>query len=220
VIGLPTLVAHRVASPVEIDADLTKPVWRSIAPAVLTPATGEAQHVQRTEVRACWTTGWLYLAFDCADRDVWGTYCVRDEPLYEEEVVEAFLSPTGDLARYVELEVSPHNVVFDARVFSPELKRSSMTVDRGWDLPGLVTAVQVRGTLDRRDDVDEGWSVEIAIPFAGLPEAREPTPGTEWRANFYRIDRADPPEFTAWSPTLVRPADFHVPARFGILRFA
>jgi len=39
------------------------------------------------------------------------------------------------------------------------------------------------------------------------------------RANFYRIDRpADgDPEFTAWSPTLVDPPDFHKPDRFGLL---
>ena len=34
----------------------------------------------------------------------------RDDPLYDEEVVEAFLCPTGDLRHYFELEVSPLNV--------------------------------------------------------------------------------------------------------------
>ncbi len=216
---LPVLRVPHIAHPIAIDGDVTKPVWRGIGPAVLVPTIGSDQKVQRTELRACWTEGWLYVAFDCVDRDVWGTFLLRDEPLYEEEVVEAFLSPTGDIRHYIELEVSPRNVVFDGRVHSPDLHRGTMTVDKEWDLPGMVTAVRVRGTLDRRDDVDEGWSVEIAIPFAGLPEAAPPKAGTEWRGNFYRIDLVDPPEFTAWSPTLGTSPNFHVPKRFGTLRF-
>jgi hypothetical protein len=37
--------------------------------------------------------------------------------------------------------------------------------------------------------------------------------------NLYRIDRAARSEYLSWSPTLARPADFHVPTRFGTLRF-
>lgn len=217
---LPVLVAHRIDHHLQIDGDLSKPVWKHIEPALLRPTTGEPQTVQRTELRACWSVDWLYLAFDCADRDVWGSYTGRDDPLYEEEVVEAFLCPTGDLTHYIEIEVSPRNTVFDACIHSPDLHRNAMQVDKEWNLEGLSTAVSVRGTLDRRDDVDQGWSAEIAIPFSGLPGAAPPVRGSEWRANFYRIDRAEPPEFTAWSPTLQVPADFHVPRQFGYLLFS
>ena len=41
-----------------------------------------------------------------------------------------------------------------------------------------------------------------------------------WRANFYRIDRGERDEYSAWRPTLRSPPDFHVPARFGSLRLA
>lgn len=179
----------------------------------------EAFQFQPTAFRACWSATHLYLAFQCADRDIWGTYQQRDDPLYEEEVVEAFLSPSGDVRHYYEFEVSPRNVVFDAAVHSPHRRRASMTVLTVWDCPGLETAVQVCGTLDNRQDADRWWSVEIAIPFIGFPHARTPRPGDSWRANFYRIDRSDPPEFTAWSPTLKDPPDFHVPERFGHLVF-
>ena len=38
--------------------------------------------------------------------------------------------------------------------------------------------------------------------------------------NFYRIDRprdGSKAEFSCWSPTLETPANFHLPARFGLL---
>jgi hypothetical protein len=185
-------------------------------------------------------------AFRCLDTDIWGTYERRDDPLYEEEVVEAFLCPTGDLRHYYEFEVNPRNVVFDARVHCPDLHRATMRVDISWDCPGLETSVLVEGILHttppdhRRPTTDHtevqrggdaanpstvnlqpsSWTVEMVIPFAAFPEVNPPRPGDVWRANFYRIDRADPPEFTAWSPTLESPANFHVPERFGYLAFA
>jgi hypothetical protein len=43
-----------------------------------------------------------------------------------------------------------------------------------------------------------------------------------WRANFYRIERPrdGEPEFSCWSATLTDPADFHRPARFGVLELS
>jgi len=68
--------------------------------------------------------------------------------------------------------------------------------------------------------VDERWTVEAALPFAEIGRGgRAPEEGEEWRANFYRIDRAGGGEFSCWSPTLADPPNFHVPSRFGRLVF-
>jgi hypothetical protein len=224
------------------DGDIRKPLWLSIRPHWLkntTPAhTDPFQELseadrqallsdsppalnipwQPTAFRACWSEKRLYLAFHCVDRHIQGTCRQRDDPIYEEEVVEAFLSPTGDLRHYYEFEVSPQNVVFDAKVFSPDLNRATMRVDTAWDCPGLATAVK-RNLRGSTGEADRWWSVEMSIPFAAFSEIALPQPGDSWRVNFYRIDRADPPEFTAWSPTLEVPANFHVPERFGSLIF-
>ena len=37
-----------------------------------------------------------------------------------------------------------------------------------FDLPGLKTAVRVDGTLNDNSDIDKGWCLEIAIPWASL----------------------------------------------------
>jgi len=175
--------------------------------------------VQPTAFHVCRTQTDLHVKFGCVDRDIWGTFTKRDDPLYEEEVVEVFLCPTGDLRHYYEFEVSPRNVIFDAKIFSPDLYRRTMQVETSWDCPDLQTSVTVDGTLDERTDVDRSWTVDIAIPFAAFPEVAPPQGGDVWRGNFYRIDRADPPEFTAWSPTEESPANFHVPERFGYIEF-
>jgi len=217
---LPIYQCRYIPNPITIDGNVLKPEWEDIEPVQLQPVTGGAWgRFQPTTFRACWTDSHLYLAFHCEDRDIWGTLTERDSALYNEEVVEAFLSPTGDLRHYYEFEVSPLNAIFDATVHSPDMHRKTMEVNTSWNCLGLQTAVIVQGTLEDRADVDQWWSVEIAIPFAAFPEVRTPQPGGSWRANFYRIDRAFPPEFTAWSPTLETPANFHVPMRFGFLQF-
>jgi len=162
-------------------------------------------------VRLCWDEAALHVRFDCEDRDAWGTYRQRDDPIYEEEAVEVFLAPgEGDPARYFELEVSPLGVLFDARIHNPTSRRADMTTDTTWDCPGLRWAA---GSGAVRQD----WWVVLSIPWPSVaPPGELPR---IWRANFYRIERPrdGEPEFSCWSPTFTRPADFHQPSRFGFL---
>jgi hypothetical protein len=162
-----------------------------------------------TSVRAGLRHGALCVRFDGRDAGVVATLTGRDAPLWTEDVFEVFLATDDPPRVYYEIEVNPLGALFDARVESPGLTRTSMRVDASWDCPGLAALVT------RRPD---RWSALLTIPL-------EPWCGTaapeRLRANFYRIDRgggATPDEFTAWSPTFAEPPDFHAPERFGILR--
>ena len=151
----------------------------------------------------------LYVRFDCEDTEPWGTMRQRDDPIYEEEVVEVFLAPGPDDPKaYFEYEVSPAGVLFDAHVENPHARRSDMRVHTAWNCEGIRWAAGL---------VPGGWWAALALPWGSMLEGA-PTPAV-WRANFYRIDRprGASPEFSAWSPTLADPPDFHLPARFGVL---
>ena len=170
---------------------------------------GSGPPVQATVVRLAWDEEALHVRFDCEDRDAWGTYRNRDEPLWQEEVVEVFLAPgEEDPVRYAEFEVSPLGVIFDARIHNPTSLREDMTADVAWDCPGLRWEAG-------RGSAREDWWAELSIPWKGVAAERPRL----WRANFYRVERPrdGEVEYTAWSPTLTRPADFHKPARFGVL---
>jgi hypothetical protein len=173
---------------------------------------------QPTRLRAAWDLEALYLRFECEDRDAWGTWQRRDDPLYEEEVVEVFLEPgEREPASYFELEVSPLGVLFDARIHNPTSRRAEMVIETAWDCPGL--RWQAGRGAARQD-----WWAALAIPWAALaPATAEVGPPLVWRANFYRIERPRDraaPELSAWSPTMNQPVDFHRPARFGMLSLA
>jgi hypothetical protein len=168
-----------------------------------------------TSVTAWHDDHFLSVLFSAADDSIHATYHHRDDPLYEQDVVEVFLAP-GGLSRYYELEVSPHGTVFDAVIDSPDGVRATMRADRSWNCHGLVAAVRKVTESDGSMSVD----TLVRIPFACLGRSR-PAEGETWRANFFRIDRHPQhgDEFSAWQPTMKNPPDFHVAAAFGTLCF-
>lgn len=209
----------KVNIPPIIDGCLDGDAWSHPQAVSLVLSEDGATASKPTNVKLCWDDDHLYAAFACIDQDIWGTMLNRDDPIWNEEVVEIFLSPDGDLTHYYELNVSPRNVVFDAEINASIDDPPVFEGRKEWDIAGLRTAVIVDGTLDDRNDVDSVWTAEIAIPFSSLGR-QTPNIGEKWRGNLYRIDLSPAPaEFQAWSPTLVSPANFHRPSRFGTIVF-
>ncbi|MFA6109402.1 MAG: carbohydrate-binding family 9-like protein [Candidatus Latescibacterota bacterium] len=143
-----------------------------------------------TRAKMLWDDENLYIGFACPDPDIWAIYRNEDDALWEEEVVEAFIDPDGDGRDYLELEVNPLNAVVDLKIF--ELLPAWRS-DIDWDIAGLKTAVKVMGTVNDSLAVDQGWTVEIAIPWSamtsGIGGGGRPSPGDSWRLNLYRIER-------------------------------
>jgi hypothetical protein len=168
-----------------------------------------------TSVAAWFDDEFLTVLFSAADDHILATHLEHDGPLYEQDVVEVFLAPDG-IARYFELEVSPRGTTFDARIDSPNGVRAGLRADRSWTCQGMWAAVRKLVESNGAISVD----TVIRIPFAGVERAT-PAEGETWRGNFFRIDRHPQhgDEFTAWQPTMKEPADFHVAAAFGMLRF-
>ena len=209
---LPALHVPRVAHKIPVGVDLVKAPWPDVAGVPLVPSCGGAPTAgfRATTLRAAHDGERLHLAFECEGADPIATLRGRNRPIYEvDDVVEAFLAPSGDPRRYFELESTAADAWFEARIESPDGHRATMRVDRDWTCAGWQRAVRV----------DAGsWSIAWAIPFASL-DADAPAPGARWRANFFRIDRHAGGHFSAWSPTLATPPDFHLPHRFGVLAF-
>ncbi|MBN2451876.1 MAG: carbohydrate-binding family 9-like protein, partial [Lentisphaeria bacterium] len=210
-----------VAQPPRVDGALGPGEWDGAATLAGFTCFGPRQGApsRPTTVRLCHDREALYAAFDCVDPDVWSTLTERDGPLWEGEVVELYVDPDGDGAHYREIEVNPLNAVVDLTIEDvgdrgPERLREYLR----WDAGGMQHAVRVRGTTAAREDRDEGWQTEVAIPLAVLADAgTAPEMGETWRMQFYRIERPrdGEPEFSAWSAT----DTFHRPERFGFVTF-
>ena len=170
-----------------------------------------------TEFRALWNEKGLYVRFDAKDRNPWWTYTQRDDPLWEEEVVEIFVDPSRTGDQYAELEINPANVVCDLWIVSGKLGKNA---DRSWNLEGLQSKTRTEHGPDGEID---GWTAVLFLPWEGLGSL-PPRPGETWRFNVFRIERpggeADPETdviLSAWSPPPGR--SFHVPDVFRDLVF-
>lgn len=204
-----------------IDGTENDSIWQQIIPIVLKDnrSGNEAQESElQTYIKACYDDSTLYFFFLCNDPDIWTSFTQRDEHLWENEAVEIFIDVDDVPETYVEIEVSPANVLFDSYIVDTvniDVAKTAL-----FNLKGIRTAVAVSGTLNERDDKDDNWTVEIAIPFADLANEniKQVTTATEIRINFYRLDENQGMERIsyAWSPTGGR---FHKPAYFGNLTF-
>jgi len=168
--------------------------------------TGAAPRL-KTAVRLGLRGRALCVRFDGRDDGGVASLTERDDPLWQEDVFEVFLSPEDPSRVYYEFEVNPLGTLFDARVSSPDLSRATMRAETAWDCEGFAARV-TRGP--------GRWSASLRIPLGELCVGAPPP---VWRANFFRIDRGTVDEYSAWSPTWADPPDFHVPELFGVLQF-
>jgi hypothetical protein len=210
-------VVHRIAGPIEIDGVLAESAWDRAAKAgpFVRSLDGKPTSAA-TEARLLWDDDHLYVAFLAEDANVGSSFVNDDEKLYTSNAVEIFVNPSGDGSRYDEIEVAPTNALFDAS-FSGGPRQG---MDLSWSSHAR-HAVHVDGTLNDSRDVDRGWTVELAIPFASLTGMPRPRPqrGDRWKFNLYRLRQGSgqPGEGQAWSPPMR--GDFHALDRFATLRF-
>jgi hypothetical protein len=219
----PTRAAARRAAAISVDGRLDEAVWQEQAGASLTDSLdGEPDptHVARapagslgaleprygTRVAFAWDEQFLYAAADLPDVDLWSDFSAQDEPLYKQEAFELFVAATGEGRDYLEYQVSPRGVTFDAHF--PRHRAG----DEGWD-SGWRTAVQAEGTVNDARDRDRGFTVEVAIPWAELCEKTAltcpPRAGMELRVNAFRLEREGRKRPIGLSLSPTRVPDFH-----------
>ncbi|MEI6915596.1 MAG: carbohydrate-binding family 9-like protein [Armatimonadota bacterium] len=195
--------------------------WRTIPKlALVETITGSAAPCI-TDVRVCWTSEALHLHFHCVDTEVFNEFRQRDDPIYGQEVVEMFIAESEENpTAYREFELSPFNVQWDGDISNICDSGEQMTADVSWDAASFRSFVDIIPAKTRTLPFCTCWNARISIDFQDLAQdGKPPLPGDIWRANFCRIEHKPQECYLAWSPTLCSPACYHVPSRFGRLRF-
>jgi len=161
----------------------------------------------QTEVWVLWTESYIYLRFRCHYRTIHvfpaaGPNGRRDK-LWDRDVAEVFLQPAQFGEKYYkEFEVAPNGQWLDLDI-----------TPRG--LSHITSGMQVLVNLHESNRV---WTADLAIPMAALMSRFDPA--QSWRVNFFRCEGIDPQRFySAWQPTQTPEPNFHVPEKFGSLRF-
>ena len=229
-------VCPKATGSVTIDGKLDDAAWAA-APWTdeFVDIEGEAKPKPRFRTRAkmLWDDENFYVAAEMEEPQVWGTLTKHDSVIFHDPDFEVFIDPDGDSHEYYEFEMNALNTGWD--LFLPKPYKDGGKADDGWEIPGLKTAVQVRGTLNDPADKDDGWSVEMAFPWRVLAaRANRPAPpreGDQWRVGFSRVEweiriangkyekvPKVPENNWVWSAQGV--VDMHRPERWGHVQFA
>lgn len=221
-IAQPVYDCRRTPQPPTIDGRLNDKAWnRANTIDKLVDIVGKDTPTprQQTSIRMLYDDQYLYVGATLQEDYLRASVTKRDDIVWRDNDFEVFLNPYGDGKMYYELEINALGTLLDLLMDRPYCQGGSFYT--GWNCPGLQYAVHYDGSLNDSSDVDQGWSVEMAIPFAALQKGGDsPLNHKVWRMNFSRVEwpaNQGKEENWVWAPTGV--VDIHRPDKWGYVRF-
>jgi hypothetical protein len=228
-------VVRHAAKPPVIDGQLDDAAWSGAewtSDFVDIEGVAKPRPRLRTRAKLLWDDNWLYVAAELEEPHVWATLTQHDSVIFQDPDFEVFIDPDGDTHAYYEFEINARNTSWDLHLPKPYMDGGSAQND--WEIPGLKSAVHVKGTLNDPRDTDRGWTVELALPWSAFAaharHAGPPNEGEQWRLNFSRVEWRivteggtyrkvphTPEDNWVWSPQGV--IDMHRPEMWGVLQF-
>lgn len=193
--------------------DFENEAWARARPARLSRywSGEEAPPHRRAEARILWGDAALVVRFDYRQLEppVVSAAPRLDQKtigLWDRDVCEIFVAPDSSApGGYYEFEAAPTGEWLDLAI---TLRPRGRETD--WHYrSGMSAAARAVG---------DAVSIALSVPwraFGGPPRA-----GEHWRANLFRCVGAGPARgYLAWQPTHTPEPSFHVPEKFGWLRF-
>ncbi|MEX0744789.1 MAG: carbohydrate-binding family 9-like protein, partial [Phycisphaeraceae bacterium] len=207
--------------PVAIDGVLDDAAWKTAATIdnFSMPWLGKNNKpaTKATRAKILWDRENLYIAADLDDADLYADITEHDGQIWDNDVFEVFLKPAADKPAYYEFQVNARNTQCDC--FIP--RRGHVGRFKKLHDFGIESAVKLRGTLDTWTDTDQGWSVEMRIPWSSLMHTGgRPEPGAEWRFALCRYDHdtsRERPELSTSAP--LSELNFHKHEDYAALEF-
>ncbi len=217
----PQYICYRTAEKMNIDGKLDEAAWKQATetePFADISGKDFPTPLYQTKARMLWDDDYFYIAAVLEEPNIVANLTQRDTIIYHDNDFEVFLDPDGDGQDYFEIENNARGVVFDLLLDRPYRSGGNFMIQ--WDCPGLQLAVGHDGTLNKQDDRDRAWTVEMAIPHKAVTvNFNNPLKaGNIWRVNFSRVEwlkKGGPEENWVWAPT--GKIDIHNPDRWAFV---
>lgn len=145
-----------------------------------------------TKAKMTWDDSMFYVAAILEEPHIWATLTERDAIMYHDDDFEIFIDPDADGHNYFEFEMNAFNAIWDLYMLYPYFIDDRRNYIMNWNIKGIRTAVHIEGSINNPKDIDQFWSVEIAIPWDTFKDFKKgsgkPKLGEQWRLNFSRVD--------------------------------
>jgi hypothetical protein len=253
--------ATQISEPIKIDGKLDEPSWAKAnrSESFVDLITGSPTHL-KTHVSVLWDQTHLYLGYQIEEPNLTAKFKKEDDPIYQDNDVEFFIAgqdgyyefeinahgtiydglfvwqsayETSGLAKWPQFDRTQPNVQSQAfnGVGYTKHPRGLRWAFLEWDFSSIQSAVHIDGTLNDPSDTDQGWSVEVAIPWKELamldlskPRDLPPKVGDVWRIDFSRFnqtkDSANPKDSGGWALSPHGVWDSHIPEVFPYVTLA
>ncbi|KAJ1678326.1 hypothetical protein EV182_004280 [Spiromyces aspiralis] len=190
----------------------------------------DQQPFPKTSVSLCYTKGALKLGFTAYGESsfyVNQTQTTNDD-IWAYEVMEAFVSSgNDDPSTYLEFEVNPFNITYQAFVYNPSKVRAPGTPFDHFFINDPVTdgfTAKTTITPDQSNPKNQVWHSDVVIPLALFNADRNSAhdlAGSLWRMNFFRTITNETyypnQHLGAWR--VPDTPSFHITPKFGHVMF-
>ncbi|MFN8009345.1 MAG: carbohydrate-binding family 9-like protein [Terriglobia bacterium] len=217
---VPHYKVHKTKEKIVIDGRLSEEPWSKAEPITLMfPWDEQKGEKQKTTVRLLYDATNLYVGYEVEDTDVTAAFKNRDDPTFMEDCVEIFIKPSKTSNDYFGLEMNARGTLFD--YFYPFPKE----LHKSYDLEGVQVKTMIHGTLNNSHDQDQGWTLELAIPFKNFAPYSKHTPPKRrdtWQVQINRWDGTEESKvrrLSMWCHSGLKNPHPHNPERFGIIQF-
>ncbi len=175
-----------------------------------------------TRARLLWDREYFYFYADMDDSDLYADVTEHDGVTWNNDVFEMFLKPDDAKPAYFEFQVNAAGTTMD--MFLPRRGAGGYGRFKSDGDFHLEAAVKLRGTLNRWQDNDQGWSVEGRIPWRDfIRTGGRPETGATWKFALCRYDYSvdfEGPELSTTAPKSTTPyPNFHAFEDYGSLKF-
>ncbi len=215
-----TYIVQKTACAVRLRADPSAPPWPDVEATALDSFPWYNAGVrQAVTVKACYDSECLHLLYDCEDKHISAQYTQLNDPVCNDSCVEFFASPPEDPEHYFNVEVNCCGTMLLGYGSAMDGRRDGTQETASL----LGVAHSTPGPTKEESPQDDGWLLQMRLPFEALSQLvgtpLTVAPGTQWRANFYRIGGLTDPQYACWSPIEWHRPNFHKPEYFGLLQF-
>jgi len=210
-------ICYLAIGPIQTDGKLDDPSWENApwSDPLVDIITGE-KALMETRVKLLWDDQYLYIGYKNEEPYVCATLTERDSYIWNDNDIELFIA--GKNAYYeFEMNAlnTIYEVLWiwddvlgkpgsgyplsewnpqqrDTKKLSHFLPnihpRGERTGYFDYDLQGLKHAVYIDGTINEGKDIDNGWSVELALPWEALSLLSDGRPVPPENGDIWRID--------------------------------
>ncbi|KAI0809781.1 hypothetical protein GGR55DRAFT_679612 [Xylaria sp. FL0064] len=175
-----------------------------------------------TQVDLCYTDSDIKITFTAFEEVnfFYNASQTTNDDIFNYEVMEAFIyHGTNDPKSYLEFEVNPNNITWQAFIYNPsKVRAAGAPFDSGKLMTPIIDGLVTNTALDKDAGI---WVSNASIPLGLFSVDDGEAKGTKWRMNFFRTvvapDTFPAQGLGAWNPTNM--SNFHMTPFFGNVHF-